>query len=271
MTITAPVAPTESRPGRGLVIAGSVLMVISVVGGIVVFSMLGGQRDFDQFTRDVAIEGPEVQPVPGSIDFSVDAPLDESDPETMAVGIAVDGYEPPVPDCTMVLRDGTPVTVIRSPFDSTLLNGSDAYEVISSARLAPGEYTAKCSWPGEPSQSPLSRSFTVGRTLDGDDVGEFIGPIFGMLGVAAVAGLMFVVGLILLIVGLVRRGRDRRGPTGPPNGWQQQWYPQPPYQQPYQQPYHQPPAYPQPPAPPPPSPPSGGRDFPTWPTPPGPG
>ena len=278
MSIASPqVAPEPSVRGRGLVIAGSLMMVLSVVGGIAVFGLLGSRIGFEEFMRDVVIVGDSVQPIPGSIDFTVEPPL-RGGSSSMAVGVAVDDATVGTPECTMRTELGEPVVLTRSPFDSTLLNGGSDYLVVSSARLDPGDYTAECSWPGEPSQSPMTARFTVGRTLDGDDLGQIFGPVLGMLAVSGVAALVFLVGLILLIVGLVKRSRSRRDGGGAPRGgvgqqwggeqwaadqWAGQQYPQPPYpQQPYPQPGAAQPTYPPYPQP--------GAAQPTYPPQPGP-
>jgi hypothetical protein len=109
-------------------------------------------------------------------------------------------------------------------------------------QLEPGDYRATCEYLGEPSQS-RGGNFTVGRTFGSQDFDEFAGPLFGFLGVVALCGLLFITGIVLLIVGLIRGSRSRRQPPGPYGG---QPYPQTPYgQAPYPQgPYPQAP-YPQ--------------------------
>ncbi|UDY37751.1 hypothetical protein [Dermatobacter hominis] len=247
MSIAPPAtAPPATRAGRGLIITGSVLLALSVIGGIVGLALAGDSFDLEGLERDVVIDGNAVQSIPGSISFSVDERLDGSEDDTMAVGVAVDDRAVGTPDCTVEGADGTPVPLLADPFDATLLNGDPDFTVVGTARLAPGDYSATCRWPGEPSQSPMLTSFTVGRTLDSEDLNGFVGPVFGFLGTVAVCSLLFLLGLVLLIVGLVQRSRARRPPTGPYGGWPPQWGPPSGYGPPpgYGQPgYGPPPGY----------------------------
>ena len=262
--------PVTSPPaGRGLLIAGSTMMVLAVVGGFLVVSLLGSRLDLDRFTRDVVIDGDRTPSVPGTLPFSVDAPLDGSSADTMAVGIAVEDRGIGTPECTLATSSGDPVALSRTSFDPALINGPDSWVVVASARLEPGDYRADCRWPGEPSSAPALVSFTVGRTLDTSDVSALVAPMLGIVGVMAVAGLVFIVGLVLLIVGLVRRNRDRRPPSGQPGSGQPGsgqpvWGPPAGYGSP-------PPGWGPPGAPPtqvPPVPPVP-PEMPNWPTPPG--
>ena len=108
------------------------------------------------------------------------------------------------------------------------------YTVVSTVRLAPGEYRASCAVDGEPSASS-GTSFTVGRVFGVADVGEMFGPLLGLLALWGVAGLVFIVGMVLLIVGLVQRSRSKRPPPMigqyPPGPYQPGPYQQGPYQQ----------------------------------------
>ena len=212
----APAAPGRRR-GRGLVIAGSVLLAVSVLGAVVGVSLALGRLDVSQFERDVVHRGPRTAPVPGTVDFTVDEPLPGtgSGGSSMTVGIAVTDATRPEPACTLTTAAGEVVRLSGQPYDADLFNDPDGrYSVIASARVTPGDYVASCAWPGEPSQAPAGGEFTVGRTFGGDDVSGVVGPVLARLGVLGVTGLMFVVGAVLLIVGLVM-GR-RHGPgTGP--------------------------------------------------------
>ena len=136
------------------------MMVLAVVGGFLVVSLLGSRLDLDRFTRDVVIDGDRTPSVPGTLPVSVDAPLDGSSADTMAVGIAVEDRGIGTPECTLSTSSGDPVALSRTSFDPTLINGPDSWIVVASARLEPGDYRADCRWPGEPSSTPALVSFT---------------------------------------------------------------------------------------------------------------
>ncbi len=220
---SAPLASHGGRPGRRLIIAGSVTMVLSIVIGLLLVGLVGSRLNLNELQRNVVIAGDASPSIPGKIEFSVDPPLDGSTDGSMAVGIAVEKSARGAPDCTLTDQSGKPVMLTRSPIDDSLLNRDDSYSVVSSARLSPGDYTAACTWSGEPSQAPQLTTFTVGRTLDNDDVSSMLGAILGVLAVVVAAGVAFVVGLILLIVGLVKRGRARREQSGPFGGIPATW------------------------------------------------
>jgi hypothetical protein len=205
-------------------LAGSVLLALSVLGGLIGVGVVVNALDIRDLDRDVVIEGARTRPVPGTLEFSVAERLDPSADDTMAVGVGVSidrgpdsgarREAPRVPRCSVAQADGSETPLLGVPFDAELLHGDPDFEVVGSVRLAPGDYAATCEWPGEPSSAP-DATFTVGRTLDADDGGGFVGPVLGLLAVVVVGGLLFVLGLILLIVGLVQRGRSRRPPSAP--------------------------------------------------------
>lgn len=93
------------------------MMVLAVVGGFLVVSLLGSRLDLDRFTRDVVIDGDRTPSVPGTLPFSVDAPLDGSSADTMAVGIAVEDRGIGTPECTLSTSSGDPVALSRTSFD----------------------------------------------------------------------------------------------------------------------------------------------------------
>ncbi len=260
-----PVAPRKR--GKGLVIAGSVLLAVSVVGGIIGFAVTLGRLNLADFDRDVIINGQEVVAIPGRIAFTVAEPLDDSTDPDMSVGVATTTGTFPTPTCTLVTVGGESIQLTTAMFDTTLYRDStDQYEVIGFARLTPGEYEARCTVAGEPSQSGPASSFTVGRTFGTEEFDDAVGPVLGFFGVLGVSGLLFVIGTILLIVGLVQRSRSGRPPTTPYGGMPAPWGPP---QQPWGQPYPtQPQGWP-PPAPPtpPPAPGSGWTQPPTVPPP----
>lgn len=248
----APPAPT-SRRGRGLVIAGVVLLAVSIIGGTVGLAAFGSRFSFDMFERDVATDGATDRLVPGTIPFRVLDPLDDSDPSEMTVGVALSADAGPEPECFVIDAEGAEVDLAAPTTSDTLVDQRYVeWVLVGTARLGPGEYEATCEVAGEPSASS-GTSFTVGRVFGVADVEQLVGPALGLLAVLGIAGLAFLVGLVLLIVGLVQRSRAKRPPFDPGPYGGAPW-PQPgPYGQPsgYGQPggYGLPGGYPQPPAP----------------------
>jgi hypothetical protein len=215
--------------------------------------------DVASLERTVRIDGPDQVIVPGEVRFSVIEPLDDDARAEMDVGIGIARRGGPVPVCTLATADDEEIPTQRPSSETTLLDDPDGrFEVVSVAELPPGDYVARCTVAGEPTQR-TDAEMTVGRTFGFADVGEFFGPIVWFLAGVGVAGLMFLVGVILLIVGLVRGSRSGNEPPGPT------LVPQPPVPLP-------PPFPPPPPVPPSsPGPPSAGwtvpepkSDRPTW-------
>lgn len=203
-----------------MIVTGILVIVVSVLGGTIGTGMLGSGLGFSQFERDVAFDGPGDRLVPGTLSFSVLEPLDESN-AAMTVGVALSDDSAPEPNCTLADADGEAVRLQVAAYDEQLLdmNGRySGYDVVSIARLAPGEYELSCESATEPSASS-GLSFTVGRVIGVEDVTSMLGPLAWMLVVWSVAGIAFLVGVVLLIVGLVRRSRASRpvpqGPYGP--------------------------------------------------------
>lgn len=203
----------SSQPGRGQIVAGGILLAVSLVGGMVAFTVLVGRFDVASLRRDVVVLGDRSPSVPGEIRFRVDRSLRDTRGDTMAVAVAVEAQGTPL-RCSIATSDGVAVTLTAPPYGGSLLNGS-SYTPVSVADLRPGTYTASCRTTGEPSTLPRPTRFTVGRTLGDDDVSRLMGPLLGIVLVAVAAAILFVLGLVLLIVGLVRRSRDGRDAGGP--------------------------------------------------------
>jgi hypothetical protein len=192
-----------------------VLLLLSFVGGVVGTAVFGARADFGDLQRDVSIDGATDRLVPGRIPFEVLDRLDDSSGGEMTVAIAASSASAAL-ECSFEDANGDDAGWSDSVFDEELLNTrySD-YQVLGTTRLGPGSYEAVCVVAGEPSTSS-GASFTVGRTFGVQDATDVLGPLLGILAVVVIAGLMFVVGLILLIVGLVQRSRARKAPpTGP--------------------------------------------------------
>lgn len=240
-------APQQPTRGRGLLIAGAVMMTIAVVGGGVLVSIFGRQIDLNDLNRDVVIEGSADRLVPGTLEFKVLEPLGGSSGSgEMSVGVAIPSGASPEPECTITGSDSASVLSSSARTDDVLLSSGNTRTdtVLVVARLEPGTYTAECTMPGEPSAAS-GVSFTVGRVLRPQEVLEDFGALFGAAAVVVVAGLIFVVGLVLAIIGLILRSRARRVPPQPPYPG----FPYPPGQHPQQYPGQQYPGQPQPPYP----------------------
>jgi hypothetical protein len=193
-----------------------VLLLLSFVGGVVGTAVFGARADFGDLQRDVSIEGAEDRLVPGRIPFEVLERMDGESGGEMTVAIAVSSSTSAQLECSFEDADGADAGWSDSAFDEQLLDTRYRdYDVLGTARLGPGSYEAVCEVAGEPSESS-GVTFTVGRTVGVQDVSAMMGPLLGILAVVVIAGLMFVVGLILLIVGLVQRSRARKAPPAGP-------------------------------------------------------
>lgn len=268
--MTVPIEPP--RRGRGLVTAGAIMLGLSIVGGVVGTAVLTSRMDLRSLERDVVVDGPRERLVPGEIRFRVVEPLGDSRPEEMTVGIALDDTSGPRPECTIEAADGEEAPWGRARVGDELFHGRPGYRVVGTARLGPGDYVAKCgAGDGEPSRArEYSSNFTVGRVVGVDDLSPMVAPLFGLFAVWLLSGLLFVVGLVLLIIGLVQRSRSRRAPVpqwgGPPQQVPPGWGPPPGHGPPPG--YGPPPIYGPPPTQPPPSgpptPPAGHEPPGSW-------
>ncbi len=210
-------SPVAGQVGRKLILSGAILMGLSVLFGLVGTKLTLGQFSTAQLTRDVVINGSSNPKVPGKLSFEVSEPLQETSAQDaqMRVGIAVEYEQLPAPVCTMTDESGAEVSLSSSGGGEALLGDSSGkFTVMGSALLAPGEYEAICTLDKEPSSS--SASFTVGRVFGMDDLSGTFAPFLWFLAVGFVCGLMFLVGMILTIVGLVKRSKARKSGPGLP-------------------------------------------------------
>ena len=211
---------TEETPraGKGFLVAGAVLMVLAVLGVGAVVAVFGSRLDLDEFARDVAINGDLESGVPGQLGFRIIESL-SSDDDTMTVGVALSTTSPDV-DCVIVDVRGEEVAQRRGSAGDTFvspdIDGSWTVSVVAED-LAPGEYSARCEVSGEPSAAAGDR-FTVGRILASSEVFGLFGPLLAIGGAVVIGGVLGLIGLVLLIVGLVRRSRSGRRDASPP-GW----------------------------------------------------
>jgi hypothetical protein len=165
---------------------------------------------------------------------------------------------------TVTAPDGEPVAVFRLDYTETITRQGQVYTgaVRFDARTT-GNYDIRLT-------NPVPTSVLITRSL-----GDAIRSVLVWIGTGAVGGIIFVAGLVMLIVGVTRRGRARRATQlgwGQPGwgqpawgqagwgeaGWGQPAWGQPPQYtpSPYPPPPYPPPQYaPPPPPPPPPTPP----------------
>lgn len=195
------------------------MLGLSIVGGVVGTALITPRLDLGSLERDVVVDGPPERLVPGEIPFRVVEPLGDAT-EEMTVGVALDDTSLPVPECMIETADGDEAPWGRARVGDELYHGRRGYEVVGTARLGPGEYVARCdAGSGEPSESrAFTTNFTVGRVVAVDDLSPLMAPLFGLFGVWLLAGLLFIVGLVLLIIGLVQRSRSRRVQPAPWGG-----------------------------------------------------
>ncbi|WP_370326442.1 hypothetical protein [Euzebya sp.] len=188
----SPAPPAPGRPpGSTAIRVGVVLMVLAVVGGVALVV--------------VSLTSLVGQQAPQEVDGSAVVDGEEGD---QFVLYRVDGAETPV-DCRVTGPDEQPVG-LSPPFGSSTLTLSDTtYSAVRTFELvADGRHTVSCS-------------DAAGRLAVGP---EF--PLFRSLGLVFLGvfggGGTFVVGLVVLIIGIVRRSSARRTPPawqgGPPAG-----------------------------------------------------
>ena len=199
-------------PGRGLLVAGVVLVTVSFMVGVVGMAVAVRTVNPTRFERNVIPVGAVLAKVPGDVEFRIDEPLRAgSDADVMSVGVATTGTGP-LPVCTLTGPDGESVDLRPTVGGEIWLrNQSTQVDLVGVARLGPGRYTASCERKGDG-----SRSFEAGRVVGEQDVRGLALPLLGVLGLTLLAGLLFLVGGTLAVVGLVRRSRWRREQAGLP-------------------------------------------------------
>jgi len=212
-------SPVAGQVGRKLILSGAILMGLSVLFGLVGTKLTLGQFSTAQLTREVVINGSANPKVPGKLSFEVSQPLQDTSVEeaSMHVGIAVEYQQLPAPVCTMTDASGAGVPLKASGSGEALMgDNSGQFTVMGSAMLAPGNYEAICNRDGEPGSSPAS--FTVGRVFGMDDLTGTFAPFLWFLAVGLFCALMFLVGLILMIVGFVKRSKAKKSGAPPTAG-----------------------------------------------------
>jgi hypothetical protein len=158
---------------------------------------------------------------------------------------------------TVTGPDGERVTVLAADDDETMKRDSDDYRsAVEFDARSSGNYDVRLS-------TRIVTSVIITRSPQ-----EVVRSVLAWFGAGGVGGLMFVAGLVLLIVGITRRGRARRAaPVGwgqPP--WGQPAWGQPPWGAPpqYPPPQYPPPQYPPTQYPPPQYPPPGDQPPDPW-------
>lgn len=208
MTLPSPIEQTPpAAPGKkpsGLVWAGAILIVLSSIGGV--FSLVRMLSPaFD------AINSPTMS-VPGSQSFTLEdgtyTLYERTGRSTGGFPTGSSGLTSVSPSqITVTSPSGSTVPVVGVSYSETLDDGAVKYTGVGQFRAASaGSYRIDI-------RSETSTQVKVGPSVL--SLGEEIVVwIFALMG----AGILFFVGVVLLIVGLVRRsraGKAGRGPTGP--------------------------------------------------------
>jgi len=189
-------------------------VVVGVAGALFAFDRVDPQ----QFERDVVAVGPDSALLPGSLDFRITEPLDRDRDPTMTVGVALSPTTAGDPDCELRAEDGTSVP-LSEPIEGTqfIRPPADDVRMIGQAVLEPGTFTLDCTIVGEPGAG-RGGSVRVGRVIGIEDTFGLLGPALVFLAAVVIAGILFLLGVVLLVVGLVRSRRQVVAPGPPPGG-----------------------------------------------------
>lgn len=202
MTWTGPPPPLPPGPGRArrrpwrLLTAGVVLLVLGVLGGTVavVLGARGIGASFDvreSLAAEVAVPGRTVAELPAG-DYSV---------VLLGRGL-VDGPGSPTAEVDLVGPDGLAAVVTDPGSTSTVsLNGDDAVLVGQVTLRQAGRWSVAAADPGAGVSTLGLRAGTSSLVSPG----SVVGLVLGLLG----GGLVALIGLVLTIVGAVRRSRAR--------------------------------------------------------------
>jgi len=239
----------DMRPGRGLLISGVVLVVASVIGvaaAVWIFGSTVGKGVSDD------LSSPSF-PVPTRQSVQLDAGdyVVYGSASSSEIGSGIESV-------TVTAPGGGAVPAHSSTSQTLTRNGSSYRSVVTFTAATTGRYQLDV-------QGDAGRTVVIGRSFT-----EYLGGLGTGVVVGILSALLFLVGLVLIIVGAVKRSNARRAPAPagyPPSGYGPTpagYGPPPPgYGQPPghgQQPGYgqQPPGYGQPPPPPPPPPPPYG-------------
>lgn len=188
-----------------MVVAGSVLLLLVLLGGVLGSSLAIRTIDPVRFQRDVVVDGAASRPVPGNLTFKVVPSIRSSRDDVMTVGVYTTGTGV-LPVCTVTTGDGATVD-LRQPQGGEVFvrDPGGGAEIVATARLGSGTYTVACEPGGR-----TDRRFAVGRVFSVDDVRELGGPLLWFFALILLVGAGFLTGTVLLVLGLVRRSRYRR-------------------------------------------------------------
>jgi hypothetical protein len=230
-------------PGPGLALSllvgflGIVIGIVAAVAIIIPFA--------DHF-------GSDTYPTPGEIHLHL---KHERYTVFQSTGVGTFGGLPLTPgSLTVTASDRSTVPVAYSRHNETLdRNGREDRSILEFEPPSGGDYTLEFT-------NRVATRVIVARSIE-----DVVRSVLVWFGVGAIGGAVLLAGVVMLIVGITRRGRAKRAAYaawGPPGGaWYQanppqQWGPPPagggyapPGYQPQYQPQYQPPGYGPPPAP----------------------
>jgi hypothetical protein len=196
----APVVPRGRRPSAGGYWVGALILAVGGIGALIwmftaIFSVFGAAQHYPRFS------------IPGERTMSLT-------PGTYKVFVEYVGasntFSSPPTIGTISVTDpgGSSVMVLDSPYsDSYNWQGLEGRSVAEFRAPTAGSYVVAVA--PLPSGTPRSLQVAVGKGLDNSVAGQVVGAV--LLGGAA-----FVIGLILIIVTAIRRGRWKRQNTRPP-------------------------------------------------------
>jgi hypothetical protein len=173
-----------------MIIAGVILLMVAVLmAGIGVASGVGSVKGFGEGMQAVALPGTTRVTLPEAKTYYIYHEMDANSSEAMPAGAAVDVVGP----------DGSPVGVSRVTMDMNYnTGGRKGRAVWSFDAPKAGEYqlTTKAS-----PESPAADLMVGGNVMG--MIGGIFGAVCGLIG----GGILGLVGLVLLIIGLVRRSK----------------------------------------------------------------
>ncbi|MFL6070134.1 MAG: DUF2510 domain-containing protein [Actinomycetes bacterium] len=203
-------APVVERKSRPLIWWGAALLVIGVLGGVIavvgLVSRVGGVL-VDAITADSQLTPARMQlQLDGGpyVVYELTGQTRGGGPFTVENGR---GVTVNVSDVTVTSVDGTQVPVGPTTFTETITQGSSNYTGVARFDvLHDGTYVVEVATPG--TRVLVAPSVTSG----------FRGTV-KWFALGGVSGLLFLVGVVLLIVGIVRSRKPRVVVTPP--GWYQ--------------------------------------------------
>ena len=203
-------APVVERKSRALIWWGVALLAVGFLGGVIAVvgtvSRVGGVL-VDAITADSQVTPARMQLQLDSGPYVVYELTGQSrggGPLTVQGG---HGVTVSVSDVTVTSVDGTQIPVGPTTFNETITQGSSDYTGVARFDvLNDGTYVVEVATPG--TRVLVAPSITSG----------FRGTV-KWLALGGVSGLLFLIGVVLLIVGIVRSRKPRAVAT--PAGWYQ--------------------------------------------------